>query len=86
MNDPKSAAQEAPPPSSGRKKAASASSAPDKKTPAHSMRSRRTPSWAKSEDESTRYSHSFYLPFVTLFFFFSIYDLWISFNAFDPVS
>ncbi|XP_044494083.1 protein transport Sec1a [Mangifera indica] len=53
MNDPKSAAQEAPPPSSGRKKAASASSAPDKKTPAHSMRSRRTPSWAKSEDEST---------------------------------
>ncbi|KAJ0112352.1 hypothetical protein Patl1_00268 [Pistacia atlantica] len=56
MNDPKQTAQEATPVLSVRKKAASAAPAPERKTPAHSMRSRRTPSWAKaqSDDESFR--------------------------------
>ncbi|KAJ4727123.1 SNARE-interacting protein KEULE [Melia azedarach] len=57
MNNPSPAAQEANQTSSVRKKAAAAAAAaPEKKTPAHSMRSRRTPSWAKphnSDDGSS---------------------------------
>ncbi|XP_031269702.1 protein transport Sec1a [Pistacia vera] len=56
MNDPKQTAQEATPVLSVRKKAASAAPAPERKTPAHSMRSRRTPSWAKAQSDDESFS------------------------------
>ncbi|KAJ0052970.1 hypothetical protein Pint_00249 [Pistacia integerrima] len=58
MNDPKPTAQEATPVLSVRKKAASAAPAPERKIPAHSMRSRRTPSWAKAQSDDESFSDS----------------------------
>ena len=61
MNDPKPTVQEDT--MSVRKKTAPTAPAPsERKTPAHSKRSRRTPSWAKpqlSDDGSSRYPYSF---------------------------